>query len=238
MVKGIKRLQKQIDTATAIITDEPLRKQVVEAVIQVLQTKKSNDPKKPKKATAYSLFVTDYMAVNKDNKEIANFTKAGEAWKKLTADKKLQWTDKANKFNKELIAKYPELAVKEIPKPKHAPIGYRLFIVDTGTKLRSQLKKGEEKSNKEINASARMMWKDLTEDAKKLWNDKAKTPIVEVPAPAPTPAPVPAPTPAPKKEAKKAVEKPKSVPKPKKEAKKPIVIEDDEIEDEEIAEEI
>lgn len=155
-------------------------------------TEKSDKPKKTK-ISGYILFSKENRETVKntlgdDAKSTAIMQELGKWWKDLSHDEKNVWNEKAKQMKLDTESTSEEestpMMVKDSPdesnsseKPKKKRVsGYILFTQTMRDDVKESMasKSGDKVKNQDVMVELGKMWKQLSEDEKTVWNDKAK----------------------------------------------------------------
>eukprot|EP00736_Rhodelphis_marinus_P003727 Rmarinus@m.4239 len=147
---------------------------------RIKDAKKKRDENRPKKPmTAYFCFLHHfreaYKRDNPEKKAVKDTTKvAGEKWKEMTDEEKAPYVEKAKQLRAEYEVQKAEYEkeLEKTRKPKKPLTGYFLFMAD----FRKQYKDEhpEEKGVQKLTQAAGMKWKNMTEEEKLPYNEKAQ----------------------------------------------------------------
>lgn len=146
---------------------EPKEKEVIIKKKTTKTDKKNEDEesKSYKKKTPYNCFVQDKINDFVDVEQKNKMRLVGEAWKKCSAEEKEIYKKKSDDYNALHISK--TVVNKDKTKVKRGLSGYNYFI-------REKIKEMEGTSQKDKMLLSSKEWKSISEEDKKVWNEKAK----------------------------------------------------------------
>ena len=197
MPKTSKNANKRV-TKTAVDVSEPMETETVAPapepapapevtsppetsetkVVQVKKPRKGKIEKKRKTGnrtpSSYVLFSMEYRkTVSAENPDLSLgevSKKCGEAWGQLSADEKSTWKAKADDCKEKKAAMQKAEVGDEPEKKKRKPSSYLCFSMEYRKKV---IAENANLSLGEVSKQCGAAWKELSEDEKAVWKDKA-----------------------------------------------------------------
>lgn len=152
----------------SVLEEDDVKNHIISSMEQSL---KSEKPKKTGGKSGYLFFCQDMRKTLKEDNPDAKFgemsKKLGILWKQLSDEDKKVYNDKAKEHN----SSSPSPQTEKKKEHKGGANGYILWSKDNRKSVKEQ---NPDKNNKEIMNILGKMWKELDDDTKLSYNDKAK----------------------------------------------------------------
>lgn len=162
---GLTSFTSRYDLDATIVAD--LRNTLLEAGATHVKTVAvaSRGAGRPRKRTAYNIYIKEEFARAKENNDSRNsqelMSAFSQGWAKLTDDEKKPYHDKAAESN--------DAGPTSAAAPKKRMNGYNLYYKENKEELKKEADEAGERLMKHVGAS----WKALSEEEQKVWRDKA-----------------------------------------------------------------